>query len=89
MSDGAAKAKGSAAWKTLVRILVAVGLLAVVLTWFVSWRDRVTWPSRFGAAPLVGRLELGVDHPRFHCDRGERSGTVLEFIPTPDGKKRL
>jgi glycosyltransferase 2 family protein len=78
MSEVAAKPEGKARWKTLARLLVAVTLLGVILA-LVPWHDRVTWPSRFGASPLVGRLDAQVDHPRFAVDAGPFAGTTLEF----------
>lgn len=82
MSEVPAEAEGSARWKTLARLLVAVTLLGVILA-LVPWHDRVTWPSRFGAAPLVGRLDARLDHPRFTVDSGPAAATVLEFEPEP------
>jgi uncharacterized protein (TIRG00374 family) len=44
-----------ARWKNAVRIAIALALLAVVF-WIVPWRDRLTWPERFGETPLVGHV---------------------------------
>ena len=84
MTEGASTEKKPARWKGVARVLVAVLLLGAVLEFFVSWRDRVAWPSRYGAAPLVGSLEVGAKSSRFLCDRGERAGTTLEFFPSAD-----
>jgi hypothetical protein len=84
VTEGERSEKRPARWKGVARVLVAVLLLGAVLEFFVSWRDRVAWPSRYGAAPLVGTLEVGVKSSRFACDRGERAGTTLEFIPSTD-----
>ena len=83
MSEVAAKPAGKARWKTLARLLVAVTLLGVILA-LVPWHDRVTWPSRFGAAPLVGRLDSQLDHPRFAVESGSFAGTTLVFEPEPE-----
>jgi uncharacterized protein (TIRG00374 family) len=89
VTERASSEKKPARWKSVARLLFAVLLLGVVLEFFVSWRDRVTWPGRYGAAPLVGSLEVGLDHPRFRCDRGDRSGTTLEFIPSSGARVGL
>jgi uncharacterized protein (TIRG00374 family) len=83
MSEVAATAQGKARWKTLARLLVAVTLLGAILA-LVPWHDRVTWPSRFGDAPLVGRLDQRLDHPRFKVESGPFVGTTLEFEPEPE-----
>jgi len=89
VTEGERSEKRPARWKGAARVLVAVLLLGAVLEFFVSWRDRVSWPSRYGATPLVGSLEVGADPPRFHCDRGERAGTTLEFVPSTDTHRGL
>lgn len=89
MTEGASREKKPARWKSIARLLFAVLLLGVVLEFFVSWRDRVAWPSRYGKEPLVGSLEVGAEKPTFHCDRGERAGTALEFVPAKEARDGL
>ncbi len=76
-------------WKGAVRVLAAVGLLAVVLA-FVPWRDHLLWPSQCGAEPLVGTLEIvaggsAPDRTTFVVTQGPRAGESYDFVAAPGG----
>ncbi len=72
--------KRPAPWKGLVRLLVAVAMVALLLN-LVSWRDHVLWPSEFGDEPLVGQIAVDpvTGATRFVVDSGEHVGTQLDF----------
>ncbi|MBL8842383.1 MAG: flippase-like domain-containing protein [Planctomycetes bacterium] len=86
-ADPTAK-KPSAPWKGVVRLAVAVALIALLFK-LVSWRDHLTWPAEFGEAPLVGEVTAAADGglERFVVTDGKWAGTSLEFVPAEAGSE--
>lgn len=79
MSETPPSATPASPLKRLLRPLIAVVLLAVVLVWFVSWHDTLTWKSRYPAGPLHGHIEVVSSTSRFVVDAGELRGTTFDF----------
>jgi uncharacterized protein (TIRG00374 family) len=77
--------KRKSRWLGLVRLLIAVSLLALVLS-FVPMRDRLVWEAEFPGTGLVGTLsrERGTDAVVFRSAGTESEGEVVVRLEARD-----